>query len=280
MKESTTIAASHYSGCGNDFLLLDNRQSQLPAFSSGIIQKLCQSGNVDGLILVCSSAKADLAMKFYNLDGSEAEMCGNGVRCLMQYVRQKLSYPRNRLLLETKMRDIAISCDGLDVIVNIGKVVELGYHIKLTYNDTIYTLHYFNSSVPHAVIFVDDIEAIDVYKIGSSFRNHPYFQPSGTNVNFVSVTPSGGHIRTFERGVEGETLACGTGVLASAYAMHKLFGFNSPISLQVRSGDWLSVLFDKAESASLKGPATWIRDAVIELAPVASGCAIHFSSQK
>jgi diaminopimelate epimerase len=278
MKTSTGFAASHYSGCGNDFLLLDNRQNELPALTTGIIQKLCQSSGVDGLILVCSSTKADLAMRFYNLDGSEAEMCGNGVRCLMQYVRQKLSYPRNRLLLETQKRDIAIFSDGLDVIVNIGSVVELGFNIELAHEDSTYKLHHFNSSVPHVVIFVEDIDAIDVQKLGSYFRNHPHFKPAGTNVNFVSLTTSGGHIRTFERGVEGETLACGTGVLASAYAMHKLFGYSTPISLQVRSADWLSVLFDKTDSISLKGPAIWIRDAIVEFDSDSSDCSIYFSN--
>lgn len=196
-------------------------------------------------------------------------MCGNGVRCLMQYLRQKLAYPRNRCLLETKKRDILVSCDGTDIIVYIGKVHELGWDIALSYNDTAYHMHFLNSGVPHLVIFVEDVEAVDVEAVGRYFRYHPKFAPDGANVNFVSHLNNSAEIRTYERGVEGETLACGTGVSASAYALHKMRGCQSPISFLVRSREWLTVLFEAhdgvIDNIALKGAATWIRDCQVQL---------------
>lgn len=281
------IPVSHYSGCGNDFLLLDNRQETIPELSGKMINQLCQpetGAGVDGLIIVGSSKSADVAMKYYNCDGTEAEMCGNGVRCLMQFLRQKLSYPRTRCLLQTKNRDLLVSIEASDVAVHMGDIRELGLNIQLEFQDSLYLLHYIDTGVPHVVIFVDTLNNIDVNKIGAHFRFHERFAPQGANVNFVQVglgePQHTAHVRTYERGVERETLACGTGVTAAAYFLHKFHNFRSPISLQVRSGEWLQVLFEevngKLDNVTLKGPATWIRDGHIQLDTVKSRAKVDF----
>ncbi|MBS0654189.1 MAG: diaminopimelate epimerase, partial [Verrucomicrobia bacterium] len=191
MSRSQEIAASHYEGCGNDFILIDNRQDLLPQFSPGLVRQLCQQekGNpIDGLILVCSSKNADVSMKFFNCDGNEAEMCGNGVRCLMQFLRQKLSYPRTRCLLETKKRDLLIRCEDDEVVVHMGQITAIEWNIELACGSTKYLLQHVNSGVPHVVIFVPDVDAINVQEVGAYFRSHPHFGQAGTNVNFVEIT--------------------------------------------------------------------------------------------
>lgn len=270
------MTVSHYSGCGNDFLLINNRDGLLPEFSPDLVSRLCQlqnGTNIDGLILVGPSKSADVSMRYFNCDGHEAEMCGNGVRCLMQFLRQKLSYPRTRCLLETKKRELLIRCENDDIIVHHGRIEELEWNIKLPIGRKNYILHHLNSGVPHVVIFVPDVDLVDVQKVGAHFRHHPHFATAGTNVNFVEITnkkpPYSARIRTFERGVERETLACGTGVCAAGYALQRLHGFCSPISLQVRSQEWLQIDFElqenKVDNLSLKGPATWIRDLDISI---------------
>lgn len=277
--------ASHYSGCGNDFLLFDNRQGQIPDLTKELITTLCAKktgAGVDGLIVASPSKKGDVAMKFFNNDGSEADMCGNGVRCLMQFLRQKGAYPRTRCLLETKKRDLLVSSDGSDIIVHMGKVIELGWDIQLMHKKIAYKLHLLDSGVPHLVIFVNDVDAINVDEVGRHFRNHPQFAPDGANVNFVAVseTASTFRIRTYERGVEAETLACGTGVTAAAYALYKKKECQSPITFQVQSGEKLTVLFEPVhgavDSLQLKGPATWIRDCKVTLNLKRNSCKVAF----
>lgn len=266
------IPVSHYSGCGNDFLLVDNREGSIPELTPECISQLCQpekGADVDGLIIVQHSKSADVAMKFYNCDGSVADMCGNGARCLMQYLRQKRNYPRARCLLETALRDLVLTSEASDISVNMGTIHLYGWNIPLVHEGKTYFAHHLNTGVPHIVIFVDNLENIDVEGIGRALRNHEHFAPQGTNVNFVQPLEASAHIRTYERGVEGETLACGTGVTAAACCLNKLYNFGSPISIRVQSGEWLQVLFEdedgKLDNVILKGPATWIRDGHITL---------------
>lgn len=276
--KTLTIPVSHYSGCGNDFLLIDNREGLFPELSRDCINGLCQKGSgagVDGLIIATHSTSADVAMRYYNCDGCEADMCGNGVRCLMQFLRQKRNYPRTRCLLETKFRDLLVSSDATDISVNMGTIHDYGWNIPLEHEGKTYMAHHVNTGVPHIVIFTENLDKVDVDTLGRTFRFHEKFSPQGANVNFVEVMPLQGkstaHIRTYERGVERETLACGTGVTAAARCMHKLYNSGSPIRIQVQSKEWLQVLFEdvegKLDNVILKGPATWVRDGHINLDP-------------
>lgn len=286
------VQASHYSGCGNDFLLLDNRAGEIPHLTAPVIQKLCHKktgAGVDGLILVMPSKKGDAAMQFFNSDGHEAEMCGNGVRCLMQFMRQKLFYPRTRCLLETKLRDILLTVENEVVTVQMGKVIEHGWDIALVHNKKNYLIHHVNTGVPHIVLLVDDVAAVDVAKVGRHFRRHSRFKPDGVNVNFVSLAKEShpkesysgitGFIRTFERGVEAETLACGTGVTAAAYVLHKHYGHTTPISLQVQSKEILTVEIEphttQGVAMYLKGAATWVRDTLVFIDVQTNACMLQ-----
>ncbi len=282
------IATSQYSGCGNDFLLMDNREGIIPELSPDCIKQLCQpktGAGVDGLIIATHSNSADVAMRYYNCDGSEAEMCGNGARCLMQYLRQKCHYPRTRCLLETKLRDLVLSCEGSDISVNMGTIHDYGWNIEVDHNGKKYFIQHLNTGVPHVVIFTENLDDVDVETLGKFFRFHERFAPQGANINFVEPVHTQpeftAHIRTYERGVERETQACGTGVTAAARCLQKLHNFQSPISLRVQSGEWLQVLFeehgDKLDNVILKGPATWIRDGAIELDPQTLSFTLSFS---
>ena len=258
------IPFSHYSGCGNDFVLIDDRKMPFFAQNPGLIQELCIKGSqvadhvIDGLILVQSSATCQFKMKFFNNDGFEASMCGNGVRALARFVKEKLDCKQTNYLLETKKRCLSIEVLDDLYCVDMGAVGELGFNIQLDFEGTTWQFNHFDTGVPHLVTFVSDIEALDVVKIGSFFRHHAHFQPHGANINFVEIATS--KIRTYERGVENETLACGTGATACAYALYKIAKKKLPIRLQVRSGDFLEIDFTASDFAKMTGPATWIHD--------------------
>lgn len=275
-----SIPVSHYSGCGNDFLLVDNRNGQIPELSRDCISSLCSKAGVDGFIMALHSKSVDVAMKYYNCDGTEAEMCGNGVRCLTQFLRQKRDFSPTKWLLETALRDLEIRCDGKDVSVNMGPVHDYGWDIALEHEGKTYLAHHLNTGVPHVVIFVDDLDALDVENVGRYFRFHERFQPQGANINFVKVLENNkAQIRTYERGVERETLACGTGVTAAGRCLQKLHNFSSPITIKVQSGESLQVLFSvndgNIDNVILKGPATWIRDGIIEFDPQSQDATLH-----
>jgi diaminopimelate epimerase len=263
------FVSSHYSGCGNDFLLIDARKASLP-LSSLAIQTLCspkKGAGVDGLMVVSRTNRADVAMKFYNADGLEAEMCGNGVRCLMKFLLEKGRWTSPSLSLEAKERIVKLHQDGNEIIAEMGNVTIFNWNIALSFHGHEWIVHHLDTGVPHIVTFVPDVASIDVETIGSFFRRHPNFIPKGTNVNFVEIPKQGRMpiaIRTFERGVERETLACGTGASAVAIALHKIYGILAPIQMKVKSNELLTVFFDEKGDdyldLRLKGPARWIKD--------------------
>jgi diaminopimelate epimerase len=270
MKESTRVIeapVSHYSGCGNDFLILDDRTEWFP-LNPTLIQDLCRQADLpDGFILLQTSKKADFKMRFFNNDGSEAAMCGNGIRSLMQFLKQKLHIPESTCTIETMHRTLDLTFVGTKIAVSMGEVIELGRNITLSFDNKEWVFHFFNSGVPHIVTFIEDIETLDVERIGAYFRNHERFGKEGTNVNFVD--PNRLQIRTFERGVEGETLACGTGATASAYALFHIHQHPFPLSLQVRSQEFLDFDFVKPEHSKstlkMTGGADWIKDGKIQI---------------
>jgi len=254
---SGAIRVSHYSGCGNDFLIIDDRMEWFPATSTTLIQQLTHTANVDGLILVRKGQKNNFAMKYFNNDGKEASMCGNGLRCFYKFLREKIGSKETDETIEIGALLLEVKEAGQNVRVAMGKVEKLGWNIELDFNGKKWIWHHLNTGVPHIVTFVDDVDAVDVQVVGSFFRNHPQFQPAGTNVNFVDAENM--RIRTFERGVEAETLACGTGCTAAGFACAKLKEKKLPIRLQVQSKEHLEidVVHDKA---FMTGPARWIRD--------------------
>jgi diaminopimelate epimerase len=220
----------------------------------------------DGImgLVPCDSGKADWSWQFFNSDGSAAEMCGNGARCFARYI-QKLTGAANELTFETVAGVIRARFNGELVTVNLTKPhgLRLDEAVPLQQGQGVTPIHSLNTGVPHAIIYVDDADKAMVAGVGAEVRYHAHFKPRGTNVNFVQVKgPNFIRVRTYERGVEGETLACGTGVTAAALISAKLKGFKSPVKVQVQGGDLLEVSFreENGEFAdvNLTGPADFV----------------------
>jgi diaminopimelate epimerase len=253
-------------GAGNDFVLLDNRTGSIPLSRDQIV-RLCdrhRGVGADGLILLttCASKKADWAWEFYNSDGSTGEMCGNGARCFGRYV-QKLVKTNDEITFETEAGVIRAQFEGELVTVNLTAPAGLRLNEQIQVSTGSQTVHSLNTGVPHAILFVPDADKAMVMQLGPEIRRHPHFSPKGTNVNFVQVLGPGHiRVRTFERGVEGETLACGTGVTASALVASRVHGFGSPIKVQVQGGDQLRVSFitrgEEFADVRLTGPADFV----------------------
>ncbi len=260
-------------GAGNDFILMDNRDRTIH-LSPDQVARLChrQRGiGADGIMLLvpCDSERADWAWQFFNSDGSTAEMCGNGARCFARFAQRLLDIEIG-FTFETGAGVITAAFDGDQVTVNLTNPSQekLGEEVATSKGELI--VHSINTGVPHAVVFVPDADQAMVQDIGRELRFHHHYQPKGTNVNFVQVAgPNHIRVRTYERGVEGETLACGTGVTASALVAAKVEGFTSPIKVNVQGGDTLKVSFDEAlghfSKVMLTGPADFVFDGKIEV---------------
>jgi diaminopimelate epimerase len=225
----------------------------------------------DGLFLLipCASGKADWAWEFYNSDGGTAEMCGNGARCFARFI-QRLTGVSDQVTFETGAGVIRGLFDGDRVTVNLTDPRDLRLGEKIHLSQGTETVHSLNTGVPHAVILVSDADKAMVQPIGSEVRYHSHFAPKGTNVNFVQLLGPGSiRVRTYERGVEGETLACGTGVTASALVTARLNRWTSPLAVQVQGGDILQVSFKEEngifKEVRLQGPAEFVFEGRIEL---------------
>lgn len=209
-------------GSGNDFVLIDCTRKQIPG--SGLrklAQKMCRrqfGAGADGLLVAENSTRADIRMRIFNTDGSEAEMCGNGARCfaLWAFSRRK----RQNLAIETKagrIQAVGSEKKGRGIRIRLSDPAQPRFNIPLEVLGRKISVQHINTGVPHTVVFVEGLDTIDVNTIGREIRNHGQFAPAGSNVNMVQIT--GDHaisVRTYERGVESETLACGTGAVASA----------------------------------------------------------------
>lgn len=260
-------------GAGNDFVLLDNR-SQSFRLSREQIIRLCdrhRGVGADGVLVLIPSAsgKADCAWEFYNSDGSAGEMCGNGSRCFARFVQKRTGLSRD-FSFETGAGIITAKFNGKAVTVNLTKPKELRLNEQVALSTGAQTIHSLNTGVPHAVLFVPDADKAMIEKLGPEIRHHAHFSPKGTNVNFVQLLgPSQIRVRTFERGVEGETLACGTGVTASALVSACIHKFGSPVKVQVQGGDQLEVGFKDSNGefteVQLTGPAEFVFEGKVEV---------------
>jgi diaminopimelate epimerase len=260
-------------GAGNDFVLIDNRSQGLKLTLEQVV-RLCdrhRGVGADGLIILENSrtGKADWAWKFYNNDGSVGEMCGNGARCFGRYVQKKTGSNKD-FSFETEAGIITARFKGELVTVNLTSPTDLQLNETLPLSAGGQTVHSINTGVPHAVLFVPDADKAMVMQLGPEIRRHARFAPKGTNVNFVQVLGRNRiRVRTFERGVEGETLACGTGVTASALISSRVHSFSSPVTVQVQGGDLLEVSFaaikEDFSDVRLTGPAEFVFEAKIEI---------------
>lgn len=260
-------------GAGNDFVLIDNRERKIKVTRDHIV-RLChrQRGvGADGLFLLVpsTSGKADWAWEFYNSDGSTAEMCGNGARCFARFIQRQVG-AHGQTTFETGAGIITATFQGERVTVSLTKPKDLRLDQKISLSAGNVIAHSLNTGVPHVVLFVPDADRAMVQQLGAELRHHPHFAPKGTNVNFVQVKgPNFIRVRTYERGVEGETFACGTGVTASALIASQVHQFTSPIKVQVQGGDLLDVTFKEAagefSDVKLTGPAEFVFEGRIDL---------------
>jgi diaminopimelate epimerase len=237
------------SGSGNDFILMDDRDGTLPVKDlKSFARKVCQrkiSVGADGLILIKKSDRADFRWRFFNADGSEAEMCGNGGRCAARYAVLK-GIAGETLSFETLAGIIDAEVHGEIVKLRMTNPENLRVDDSISVDGQSCAISSINTGVPHVVCFADDLDKVDVFRTGRAVRYHEAFQPAGTNANFVRVLDSHTiRIRTYERGVEDETLACGTGAVASALVSSWKGLVESPVSVLVKSGETLKIHFDR-----------------------------------
>jgi diaminopimelate epimerase len=242
-----------YSGAGNCFAALDGRLEK--GDPSSLAQTICSQENLDGLLILEQSLRADVAMRIFNRDGSEAEMCGNGLRCFVCFL-EELGLEKSEYRIETRAGIHLARREKGEILTTFPERPYLLQSLMLPLEKSKLLIHSINTGVPHAVHFVSDLQALDVAELGAAIRFHPHFQPAGTNVTFVSLGENALSIRTYERGV-GETEACGTGALAAALTTAAKFShFFSPIPVEVRSKATLTVHFSPDwKRVSLQGPA-------------------------
>jgi len=261
-------------GAGNDFVVVDNRDLDT-SLTREQIEFLCDRHRgigADGLLAVEPAEQgADFKFRYYNADGGEAEMCGNGARCFGRFTAALMLEEPETVTFETIAGILSADLvdDDIRIAMSEPKDLKMDTGAKVPGLDG--DLHFINTGVPHVVVFVADLPGTEVVRHGAAIRYHEAFAPAGTNANFATVL-SPGHIaiRTYERGVEDETLACGTGMVASALMHHLLDGAPSPIKVDVEGGDTLEIGFEKTgdttfTKVTLKGPADFVFEGDIEL---------------
>jgi len=237
-------------GSGNDFILIDNRRGVLKGKNlKDLAIAVCNrhySVGADGLIVIvppASKKKADFKWRFFNADGSEAEMCGNGSRCAARFAQLK-KIAGKTMAFETLAGIIHAEIKKHAVKVQLTGAGGLRQNIAVSLDTGIRMGHFIDTGVPHLAYLSKDLEHEDVERIGRTTRRHELFRPAGANVNFIQVRgPRKLSIRTYERGVEGETLACGTGAVAGALIAASLGLVSSPVEVMTRGGERLTVSF-------------------------------------
>jgi diaminopimelate epimerase len=256
---------------GNDFIVIDNRRSVIKnpkAFAA----KACRPHfgvGADGVLLIEPSKSADFFIRIFNSDGSEAEACGNGYRCVGLYAQKLLGF-KKQVRAETLSGPVGIGLNSNSIRVKMAEprdfrqAVEIKIlHLSVKSGRNTLKASFINTGVPHTVIFTESLESISVEESGRKIRGHEQFKPLGTNVNFVEVTgPKSISIRTYERGVEAETLACGTGAAASAIVASLASRVKPPVNVNTKSGETLRVYFDRAgktvKNVYLEGTARFV----------------------
>lgn len=251
----TEIEFWKMSGSGNDFIIIDNRNESLdPNNIKGFVKRVCErrtSVGADGLILIIKSKEYDFAWKFFNPDGNEAEMCGNGGRCAARFA-YLMEIAGKDMTFETLAGPIHASVKGRRVRILMPKVRDFKKDLTIGEIPNAKSIDFINTGVPHVIVIVENIENYPVFEQGQKIRYHNSFHPSGTNASFVTISSSNClNIRTYERGVEDETLSCGTGAVAAALTA-SIRGFvSSPVEVKTKGGEILRIDFRK-EGPSFK----------------------------
>jgi diaminopimelate epimerase len=252
-------------GSGNDFIVVDNLKNQYTFWIPAFVQEICKNHTgigADGLLLLEKSSLADFKMRFFNADGYESEMCVNGSRCIC-YLAHKLGLVNDTLIFEagdgTHKAQISKS-DRVKVQVNlIEQDDQKSFPDDFTLPSSIVFKNYLNTGVPHVILQCDKVSAVAVDKIGKMLRYHKYYQPQGTNVNFVQLLSDKDglkiKIRTYERGVEAETLSCGSGAAATALSFMDQSGYRSgEVQVVTNGGNLYITIHQDQKEVFLEGP--------------------------
>ncbi|MEW6008127.1 MAG: diaminopimelate epimerase [Candidatus Omnitrophota bacterium] len=261
-----------FSATGNTFYLFDARKTSAKFNLANLAKYSCSSNKdfrIDGLLILENSKKADVKLRIFNSDGSEVQMCGNGARVTAYYAGSESK--KKNLRIETLAGIIEAKVLDSDVKIKLTDPTDIHLNIPIEVNERKIRVSFINTGVPHVVVFVNSLSRIDVHYIGQLLRSHERFAPEGTNVDFVEIIgPDILKLRTFERGVERETLACGTGAVASALVSFKLsFIRATKIKVRPTSGEVLTVEFeyegDKFEDVWLEGQVKKISEKEINI---------------
>lgn len=239
------------SGSGNDFILIDNRAQSLNVQNlTEFVKTVCErkvSVGADGLIIIENSDRADFRWRFFNADGSEVEMCGNGGRCAARFACIK-GIAEDTLSFETLagIIDAEVRGDVVKLRLTDPHSIRIGFSIMI--DERPFEMNFINTGVPHVVHYVNDLDQFDVFHVGRAIRHHKEFQPGGTNANFMEIIERHTiRVRTYERGVEDETLACGTGAVASALISSWKGLAESPVDVRVKGNETLKIHFRRTD---------------------------------
>jgi diaminopimelate epimerase len=260
-------------GASNDFVLVDDRDGAFPAGDRAWIASVSSRRTgvgCEGVILIQRSTKANFRMRFFNPDGGEVEMCGNGARCVAR-LAQEIGAAPAKMTIDTVAGVLRAEVMGAQVRLFMTHPRDWRLDGSLDAAGRQVAYGFVNSGVPHVVVPVEDLKGVDVQGLGSAIRRHPDFAPAGANANFARATgPNSLEVRTYERGVEAETLACGTGIVASALVMARMRRVAPPVRVSAASGDVLTVDFrvtdDGADGVTLVGPAVHVFRGTLEYA--------------
>lgn len=268
-----TIEFTKMHGAGNDFVVIGNLDGKL-RLTAAQVAFLCDRRfgiGADGLLLLEKGPEAGLhaQMVYYNADGSRAEMCGNGARCFTSFALAQDLGANNRVKFRTDAGDMeGVAENGLFTI-QMTPATDTRLSLKMNLEAGPAMVHYTDTGVPHVVKFVEDIAAVNIKPEGAELRYHEAFKPRGANVNFAQLDGDRVLVRTYERGVEDETLACGTGVTAVAILSHLVHQVEKPVRLKVAGGDTLRVDFrvegNTIDQVTLTGPAKVVFTGAIKI---------------
>ena len=258
------------SGAGNDFIFIDKKQNHSLEIQTDFVKKICDRRNgigADGLITIEDSSNYDFIMNYFNADGSTGSLCANGARCAILFASESGRLKDNKakfLSNEVEYKGEVNSNSDIKFYLNPPKNIK--YNFKIKAGGKLINAHFADTGSPHVVIdineserFLPSLQELPVEKLGREIRYLSEFKPDGTNVNFVNVKDGVVHIRTYERGVEAETLACGTGSVAAALICYVNYKLSVPVKIFPKSNEKLLVNFDvensKVRNLSLTGPA-------------------------
>lgn len=271
---NVTVSFTKMSGAGNDFIMITNMGGCLdldwPAFAA----KYCTARTgigADGVIVLEPDEDTDFAFRIFNADGSEAEMCGNGARCAAALAFDR-AIAGESMHFRTLAGIIEARCSGTDTAIRMTDPSRVENRITLEVDGTRESVHFINTGVPHAIVFSDHLEEAPVEDMGRAIRRHRHFAPEGTNVDFVQILgPNRIQVRTYERGVEAETLACGTGAVASAICCFESGKISTtPVQVTMKGGE-LKIDFTRKEETYrdvwLMGPVVTVFTGEVILKP-------------